>query len=65
MKRKRVTVEYVSSGINAGQFSVRVNGKGVQLRSTRDKARAVATLYRKNENRERIARQLRKMRAKK
>jgi hypothetical protein len=64
MKRKRVTVEYVSSGLNAGQFSVRVNGKSVQLRSTRDKARAVATLYRKNAHRDALAKRLRKTRKK-
>jgi len=64
MKRKRVTVGYVSSGLNSGQFAVKVNGKTVQLRHDKGMAQRVATLFRKSETRDRRARGLRKSRRK-
>lgn len=62
MKRKKVTVAYVESGLNAGQFAVKVNGKTVQLRHDKGSAQRVATIYRKNAFRDAQAKRLRKMR---
>lgn len=64
MKRKKVTVSFVSSGLNAGQFAVKVNGKTVQLRHDKGTAQRVATTYRKSAHRDALAKRLRKMRAK-